>query len=192
MDTSTFDPTRAVVFDLNRGRVTLDQGDSVLVIPAEALAQVCSKLEPSAVRQFGVALGKHAGARVRGRVGAQAAPSLETMVNQLGGELSLSGLGSLSIELWGQALVVRVDGCPLGLPGQDLMSAYIESALLAIVGREVIALVLERAAQSSRLLLCSPAASARVKGWLSAGGSWGDALVALHQSPKNDVAGGKL
>jgi hypothetical protein len=50
---------------------------------------------------------------------------------------------------------------------------------------------IERNAQSLRLLLCSKAASARVKTWLLAGGSWGDALTALHQAPKNDVVGGR-
>jgi hypothetical protein len=112
------------------------------------------------------------------------------MVDQLSGELSLAGLGSLAIERWGQALVVRVEGCPLGAPGHELMSAYVEGALQGAVEREVTALLLERGPESFRLLLCGKAGSARVKGWLSAGGSWGDALAALHHNPRNDVVGG--
>jgi hypothetical protein len=190
MDTSSFDPTRAVVFDLQRGQVSLQGRSPVLVLAAEALAQLCGRLDATALRQFGAVLGKQAGARIRERIGSSASATLETMVDQLGGELSLAGLGSLAIERWGQALVVRVEGCPLGAPGHELMSAYVEAALQAAVEREVTALVLERGPESFRLLLCGKAGSARVKSWLSAGGSWGDALAALHHNPRNDVAGG--
>lgn len=190
MDTSSFDPTRAVVFDLQRGQVSLQGRSPVLVLAAEALAQLCGRLDAGALRQFGAVLGKQTGMRIRERIGASASTTLETMVDQLGGEVSLAGLGSLSIERWGQALVVRVEGCPLGAPGHELMSAYVEAALQVAVEREVTALVLERGSESFRLLLCGKAGSARVKGWLSAGGSWGDALAALHHNPRNDVVGG--
>lgn len=191
MDTSSFDPTRAVVFDLDRGQVTLSGGAAVLVIPAEILAQVCAGLDVTAVRQFGVMLGRHAGARVRARLSAAFAPTLEVMVDHLGGEMSLAGLGSLVMERWGQALVVRIESCPLA-QGQELMSAYVEAALQVAVGREVTALLLERGASSIRLLLCNKAASAKVKGWLAGGASWGDALAALHQSANNGAPGGRV
>jgi hypothetical protein len=190
MDTSSFDPTRAVVFDLSRGQVTLQGRSPVLVLAAEALAQVCGRLDAAALRQFGAVLGKQAGARIRERCSSVGALTLESMVDQLGGEVSLAGLGSLAIERWGQALVVRLEGCPLGAPGQELMSAYVEAALQVAVDREVTALALERGPESFRLLLCGKAGSARVKGWLQAGGSWGDALAALHHNPRNDVVGG--
>jgi len=176
MDTSSFDPTRAVVFDLPRGQVTLQGKSPVLVLPAEALAQICGRLDVAAIRQFGSVLGKPSGARIRERL-RSALPSLEVMVDQLGGELSLAGLGSLTIERWGQALVIRIEGCPLGAAAQ------------VAVARELEALVLERGPDSFRLLLCGKAGAARVKGWLSAGGSWGDALAALHHNPRNDVGG---
>jgi len=188
MDTSSFDPTRAVVFDLPRGQVTLQGKSPVLVLPAEALAQICGRLDVAAIRQFGNVLGKQAGTRVRDRL-RSALPSLEVMVDQLGGELSLAGLGALTIERWGQALVIRIEGCPLGAPAHELMSAYVEAALHVAVERELEALVLERSPDSFRLLLCGKAGAARVKGWLSAGGSWGDALAALHHNPRNDVGG---
>lgn len=191
MDTPTFDPTRAVVFDLNRGQVTLNGSAAVLVIPAEVLAQVCAGLDAPAIRHFGALLGKYAGDRVRARLSSAPAASLEAMVDQLGGELSLAGLGSLVMERWGQALVVRIEGCPLAR-AEELMSAYVEAALLAAVAKEVTALVLERNASVFRLLLCNRTASAKVKGWLASGTSWGDALVALHQSPKYGAPGAKL
>ncbi len=187
MDTSTFDPTRSVVFDLNRGQVKLDGGGAVLVVPTEALAQ----LDGAALRQFGSLLGRQSGSRIRARLSGVGV-SLEAMVDQLGGEMALGGLGSLTIERWGQALVVVVENCVLGAQAHELMSAYVEAALHAAVGREVTALFLQQTPQSFRLLLCGKAASARVKGWIAGGGSWGDALVALHHNPRNDVVGGRL
>lgn len=191
MHTSTFDPTRAVVFDLNRGQVTLSGGAAVLLLPADALAEMCTALDPAAVRHFGSLLGQHAGARVRARWGVAYAPTLEAMVDQLGGELSLAGLGSLVFERWGQALVVHIEGCPLPR-GQELMSAYIESALRASVERDVNALVLERDASSLRLLLCSKSASLEVTTWLAAGMSWSAALAALHRGPESGAVGDPL
>jgi len=190
MDTSTFDPTRAVVFDLEQGQVSLGASGPVLVLAADALTHLCGQIDVASVRQFGAALGKQAGARIRARLGTAAAVTLDVMVDQLGGELSLGGLGSLGIERWGQALVVHIAHSPLGRAAYDLMSAYMESALQAVVSRDVQAVVLERGTQSFRLLLCSKAASARVKGWIASGGSWGDALAALHHNPRNDVVGG--
>lgn len=189
MDTSSFDPTRAVVYDLSRGQVSLQGRSPVLVLAAEALAQVCGRLDVASLRQFGGVLGKQAGTRIRERLNAASA-TLETMVDQLGGEVGIAGLGSLAIERWGQALVVRIEGCPLGATGYELMSAYLEAALQVTVEREVSALVLERGQESFRLLLCSKAGSTKVKSWLSAGTSWGDALAALHHNPRNDVVGG--
>ncbi|HWO14602.1 MAG TPA: hypothetical protein VNN80_34105 [Polyangiaceae bacterium] len=189
MDTSTFDPSEAVVFDLDRGQVTLEGGGPLLLLPAEVVAAACAQLDAALVRQLGIALGKQAGARVRARLASVAAPSLEVMVEQLAGELSLGGFGALAIERWGQALVTKIEGYPLAAHGQELLGGFLEGALLAAVEREVVAMPLERSAQSLRLLLCSRAASARVKTWLGAGGSWGDALAALHQAPRNDVGG---
>lgn len=200
METSTFDPTRAVVFDLARGQVALEVGNGqplvgLLLVPTEVMATACGQLDATVVRQLGSALGKAAGTRARARL-AQASSSsdsrldasLEAVVEQLGGELSLGGFGALGIERWGQALVVRVEGYPLAGQGQELLAGYIESALLVLTEREVTAFPLERTAQSLRLLLCSRQAAAKVKGWLLGGSSWGDALASL-QSARQDAGG---
>jgi hypothetical protein len=184
---ASFDPTTAVRFDLDRGQVSLAGGGPQLLVPADALAQVCSSLEAGTARHFGEVLGKQCGERVRQRLGAATIATLEDMVEQVGGELALGGLGSLSIERWGQALVVRIEGCPLAGQAHELMSAYVETAIRACTGREPTALPLERGHQSFRLLLCHEAVAGRVKAWLSAGRTWGDALAALHHDAGNDV-----
>src|SRR5688572_33097693 len=89
MDTSTFDPSEAVVFDLNRGQVMLEGGGQVLLLGADVVAAACAQLDANVVRQLGIALGKLAGARMRARLATLGAPSLEVMVEQLAGEVSL-------------------------------------------------------------------------------------------------------
>jgi hypothetical protein len=188
MDTSTFDPTRAVVFDLARGHVTRQSGGSLVLLPADVLGAACGQLGATVVRQLGAALGKQAGSRARARLG-QGAASLESIVEQLGGELSLCGFGVLTVERWGQALVVRIEGYPLGGQAQGLLGGYVEGAILALSEREVTALPLERSPQSLRLLVCNEVAAAKVKGWLQSGSSWGDALAALLSSRGDAVSG---
>jgi hypothetical protein len=187
METPTFDPTQAVVFDLNRGRVTLE-GSGAVLLSADALAQVCVELDATAVRQLGSLLGKQAGLRVKSRTSSSTL-TLEAMADHLGGEISLGGLGSLGIERWGRALVIRIESCPLGARSAELMSAYVEAALQACVGRDASAIVAERGPDAFRLLLCGKNAANRVKGWLGRGKSFGEALTALHQNPREALGG---
>src|SRR6187551_928606 len=142
METSTFDPTRAVVFDLARGQVALEGGGSLLLVPTDVMATACGQLDATIVRQLGSALGKQAGSRARPRL-APASATLEAIVEQLGGELSLGGFGALSIERWGQALVARIEGYPLAGQGQELLAGFVEGALLVLTEREVTAFPLE-------------------------------------------------
>jgi hypothetical protein len=158
-------------------------------MPTDLMAAACRQLDATIVRQLGAALGKRAGGRARARV-ASAGATLEAIVEQLGGELSLGGFGALNIERWGQALVARIDGYPLAAQGQELLAGFVEAALLLLTDREVTAFPLERTPQSLRLLLCSRQAAAKVKGWLLSGSSWGDALATL-QSARQE-AGGRL
>jgi hypothetical protein len=179
---SSFDPTAAVVFDLDGGRVSLLRGSAQVMLPAAVLSDLCAGLDASSVRRFGSQLGAQAGARIADRLGVER-PSMQAMVDQIGGELSLSGLGSFSIERWGKALVARVQGCPLGQGSGAVLSAYLERALLAALGRDLSALLIEESEEHIRVFLCSSAAARRVQAWLAEGKSWGDALVLLHTSP---------
>jgi hypothetical protein len=138
---------------------------------------------------------------VRTRLAHAAAASLEQIVEQLGGEISLGGFGSLTIERWGRALVARIDGYPLGGHGQELLGGYVEGALQASVERDVTALPLERTAQSLRFFLCNKSVASKIKGWLLSGTSWGDALATLHGAPapggpshatRGDLTGGRV
>jgi hypothetical protein len=194
-----YDPSKAVTFDLESGLIYLDSARSPsaapprVLIPADALCALCVAAGPAAAAAFGRELGAAMGRRVAGRLaaphpatpadpghaGVQAAP-LEVMVDHLGAELALAGLGTLGIERWGRALVVVLDRSPLGPQANALLEAILEGAVEASAGRAAAAVLLARDAVRARLFIGSGAAADRVRAWLAQGVSWGEALVKLH------------
>jgi hypothetical protein len=113
---------------------------------------------------------------------------VDTVVEHLGGELALVGLGSLGLERWGRALVLVVDQSPLGAEGDGLLEALLEGALEAAAGRAVRALRLGRDAVRARFLIGGAAGVEKVRAWLAEGVPWGDALVRLHAPAAPDDA----
>lgn len=176
---NSFDPTSAVVFELGEGRVRRAEGQPVVLLPAAVLAELCSSLNEAQLAKLGAAMGTAAGSSF-GAAGS--GWTLPQIVEQLGGEISLAGLGSFSIERWGSALVVQVQGCPLQASGPAVMAAYVRGALHALVGTEVTAVPVETSQFAFRILLCGAAAASRVTQWLAAGKSFGDALASLQSS----------
>lgn len=175
-----FDPAAAVLFDLEQGRVRRAEGEPVVVLTASVLSQLCATLEESQLRQLGGALGAQAGTVLQQRFGVGSSLTLPQLVESLGGEMSLAGLGSLSIERWGDALVVVLTECPLAASAPAVMGAYVEGALQALVERQVNAVLLESTENTFRLLLCGLGAAGKVKQWLADGRSFGDALASLQ------------
>lgn len=174
-----FDPSQAVKFDMGRGRIQLDGPVSRVLVPADALVGLAKAAGEEALRDFGRQLGTEAGRRAAGRFGDAATP--EAVVEHLGGDLALSGLGSLSIERWGRALVLVVGGSPFGADGDPLLCAVFEGALQRGLGRTVEVVLLARDGDSARLLVVNPAAAAKVRAWLADGTAWGDVLAKLHE-----------
>ena len=179
---ASFDPTGAVLFDLDRGRIEMAGGGASLMLPAAVLAQLCARASADELRAVGATLGKQAATRILARMGDGARPSLQEMVDELGGELGLLGLGTLGIERWGRSLVVQVGGCPLGGAGGSLLAGFVESAIVGSTGRQLRAALVDREADSPRMLLCSPDVGERVEGWIAAGRGFGEALTALHEA----------
>ena len=184
-----FDPSKAVTFDLSHGLVHLEGAPSRLLVPAEAPRALADAAGPEAAAAFGRAMGEAMGRRAASRLGAGAgvdeAP-VEAVVEHLGGELALAGLGSLGLERWGRALVLVVDQSPLGAAGDGLLGAALAAALEAAAGREVRTLLLGRDAVRARFLVGGSAGVARVEAWLEDGVPWGEALVRLH-APRGDA-----
>ena len=178
-----FDPSKAVTFDLVRGLIQQEGGPSRLIVPAEALAALARAAGPEASRAFGRVVGEAIGVRVASglaEIDGVRAAGVGAVVEHLGGELAMTGLGSLSVERWGRALVLVIDQSPLGAGGDGLLECVLAGALEAAMGERSSVVVLARDEVRVRFLVTGPAGADKVRTWLSEGVPWGDALVRLH------------
>jgi hypothetical protein len=177
MGSASFDPTRAVRFDLPQGSVRAgSDGERVLLVPTQALDELVLSAPPEAVEALGRALGSAIGRRAAARMDAQSAP-VDAFVTQLAGEAAMAGVGTLRIERWGRALVVLVEGSTLV---GTLLAPLVASAIEAASGRRVAATLLSRDERVARILVGSEGGVARVRDWIASGMAWGQALTKLH------------
>lgn len=196
MAVARYRPDHDVTFDLAHGLVHMEGAPARVLVPADALGALCAAAGAEAVAAFGHAIGHAMGLRVAARLAAPAglegaapagsaarAASVEAMVDHLGAELSLAGLGSLGMERWGHALVVVVDHCPLGARGDRLLEAVVGEAVGSATARHVAAVFLARDEVRARLLLASATSATQVRAWLDAGVAWGEAITRLHAPP---------
>lgn len=183
-----FNPSHTVEFDFARGIVALGTSAPRVLLPADLLRDLVVAVPESARVDVGQRLGTELGRRVAERLGSTASEtSIEGVVEHLGGEIALTGLGSLGLERWGRALVLTVAGSPLGAAGDELLARLVEGALQRLFGRETQAMLLGRTGPTARLLVVSPRTAGRVKGWLDGGVGWAEVLGRLHDG---DLAAG--
>src|SRR5579883_3206155 len=119
----SFDPARAVRFDLPSGSVRASGDARVALVPVEVLEEIA---RTPAAEVAGRAMGAAIGKRAASRLGDAGAASVEAFVTQLAGEMAVAGYGVLSVERWGRALVVVVEHCALPEP---LLGAVLAAAL---------------------------------------------------------------
>lgn len=156
----------------------MDGTEARVLIPADALAKLCLGAGRESTKDFGRHVGTEIGRRVAARV--PAGSSVPTMVEHLGGELALAGLGSLGVEIWGRALVLTVTDSPLGAEGDALVSAVLEGALQRALGRDAAVVRVDRTDGKARLAVVSRKSGTTLEQWLAEGVSWGDALARLN------------
>jgi hypothetical protein len=189
MEQPAFDPSASVQFDLGRGVVSLDGSHARVLVPSDLLLELCRSAGPEARRGFALRLGSEAARRVATRLAGQLEQaSILSVVEHLGGDLALLGLGSLSVERWGRALVLKVEASPFGADGDELLAAVFEGALNNLFGREPTVLVLNRQAELVRLLVVNQTTAAAVRESLAAGVKWGDVLSRLHDAAERTSA----
>jgi hypothetical protein len=176
-----FDPAHALTFDLKKGRVSLDRTAARVVVPADALVELCGEAESEATRAFAARIGGEIGRRVLARLPDLGRSSPEVVLDHLGGEWALTGLGSLGFERWGRALVVTVDESPFGERGDALLAQVLEGCLQRALVRETSVVWLGRDGAFARFVVVSRAAGAQVRAWVQAGTSFGEALGRLHR-----------
>ncbi|HEY8041852.1 MAG TPA: hypothetical protein VIF15_18740 [Polyangiaceae bacterium] len=175
MTAPSFDPTHAVRFDLPRGSVRAG-GEGVLLVPTAALDDLVLSAPAEAIEALGRALGAAIGRRAAARMNPSTA-AIEAFVTHLAGEAAIAGVGALSVERWGRALVVVVEDSPLV---GTLLSPLVAAAVEAASGRPVACTLLSRDERSARILVGSERGVGRVREWVAAGVPWGEAIARLH------------
>jgi hypothetical protein len=175
-----FDPTHTVRFDLEHGQITRTGSAARLLLPAQAVVDLCGAAGGEALRDFGRQLGTEVGRLVSERLGPVDQASIESMLEHLGGELALMGLGSLAVERWGRALVLKLDACPLPAAGDAVLSAVLEGALQRAASRDVRAVVLSRDDSVVRLAILGAEAAPHVAEQLANGAPWADVLARIQ------------
>ena len=174
-----------VTFDLERGRVQLGSEDSarVVVVPTAALARLLA-----AAAGEGVAVGRALGEAIGARIGPsyERETSIERGLTSIAEELALLGLGALSLERWGRALIVVVDEA--AEIGDEFLAAVIEGTLHKATSRDVRARALGRTDGRLRVFVGRPRAVERLSALLAQGVGWGDAVVRLHEPEREVVA----
>jgi hypothetical protein len=183
----TFDPTNAVTFDLVHGHVHLEDAPSRVLVPAKALAALVAALGDSpAGEAFARELGAPLGVRVARRLaagstdGSALSSSVESVIDHLGGELALAGLGSLSMERWGQAMLLVVDQSPLNGGGDALMANVLAASLASATDMAISVVLLMRDQTRARFLITGKSGAEKANAWLKNGISWGEVLTRLH------------
>jgi hypothetical protein len=180
MTTSTpsFDSTHAVRFDLARGSVRAGTHEErLLLVPSSAFDDLILSASPEAVDVLGRSVGRAIGRRVAARIEPGPGASAEAFVTQLAGEGAIAGVGSLSLERWGRAMVVVLEHSPLPTA---FLCPLVAAAIEAASGRAVWCTLLVRDAAAARVLVASESAAARVRDWIGSGMPGGDALTKLH------------
>jgi len=177
----SFDPTHAVRFDLQRGSVTAGGGERQVVLACAALDDLVLIAGTDAAaavgRTMGASMGERVGARLGGARGVNAS-SIEAVVAHLGGELSISGFGVLTLERWGHAMVLVVDRP--AVRDMTFLASILEGAVEAAAGRPVRCLALGRDVGSVRILVAGSAGVDRARALLAEGLAWGDVLARLQ------------
>jgi hypothetical protein len=177
--TPRFDPTRAIVYDLSRGQLHDDEGASRLNLPAHLLLRLCEHAGLEGTVEFARALGEDLGRRVASRLGAEASVAgIEAWTEHLGGQVALLGLGNLSVEQWGRALVLRVGGMPSGL--DRILESVLEGALQRGIGRQVSLIGFSRGDEIEFLVL-SPETSHKARTLAQSGAGLGQVVEELHK-----------
>jgi len=178
-----FDASKAVTFDLVRGRVRVGDSAPGVIVPVDVLERLFGAAGDAAItiwRSLGDAIGARVARRLGG-VGAGArSASVESFIDHLSGELSVAGIGSLGAERWGRALLIVLDHCPLGAAGDRLVGSLLSGAISVATSTDTRIVFLAREGDRARFLVAGAAGANKVASWLGSGIGWGEALVRLH------------
>jgi hypothetical protein len=192
MSEPTFDPAQALKIDLSRGQLTLLGASGRILVPADGLIDLLAASTPETVAAFGAGMGTEIGRRIAERLGsAIERATVELYLEHLGGELALAGLGSLSVERWGKALVLCVEGLRDSAALVAVVLALIGAAIQRSLSRDVAVMLLTKGDGTVRYLVAGRHVEAQVERWLASGLEYGQVLTKLHQAYGAEATGAR-
>jgi hypothetical protein len=156
-----------------------------LLLPVDAITHLLAGLTEEARRDFGHSIGTELGRRAAAGLGEVQHASPSAVVDHLGGEWALMGLGSLGMELWGKALVLTVTGSPFGPNGDDFVASIAQGAVGRAMGRHAVVTPIHRDDDRVRLLASSVRAAERASGLLAQGRNYVDVLQEINRSAES-------
>ena len=149
----------------------------MLLVPTAALDDLVLSASADAVEALGRALGTAIGRRAAVRMVDPLGASTDAFVAQLAGEAAVAGIGLLSVERWGRALVVLIEDSPLI---GTLLGPIVASAIEAASGRRAWCTLLSRDERVARILVASERAVDQTREWIASGMGWHEAVGKLH------------
>jgi hypothetical protein len=173
----TFDPNGAVRFDLKSGTAADAKGARVVLVPSAAL----EALDAATLERLGAEIGRACGARVAARLGGDAGvrgAALETVVSHLAGELAVAGIGALSIERWGRAMVGVVANPSVA--SDAFLAGVLAAAIGAASGREIASAPLGRDRGITRFYLGSRAGADKARALAAQGRPYVEIVGAIQ------------
>lgn len=184
-----FNPSKAVVFDLARGGVHLgrragEAGTAHVLVPVDLFATLVDHY--AGARALGHTIGgdvvKRALARAGQEVGSMRSLTLAEVVDVLGGEFALLGLGSLRVERWGDAMLFVLDPCALDDRADPFVEGIVEGVVETGGARAAHATVIDRSDETVRVLVAGAAATDRAKELAKRGTPFTEIVSELQES----------
>jgi hypothetical protein len=169
-----------LTFDVSRGTATGHGHEAMVVFPATALEALLARIPPGDGRQVlsevGAAIGKRAADSLGGTAAVRRSP-LESVVAELGAQFAAAGLGLLSIERWGRAMVLTLEHASLG---GGSITALLEGAFCAATDSRGECVLLSEQGGAKRALFTSSRAAAQAREWVREGVAFGEVLSRLQ------------
>jgi hypothetical protein len=172
MSQTSFDAASFVQFDLENGLVSTLEKKPVALVPLEVL----STLEPGeelheAASSFGRLHGKQLQVNLQG---ADQSPGVQELAEHLAGTAAVLGLGRLSVEIFGDALILRIgstseDSATSSRGYQALLCGFFSGYLNSLSSREFQVIPLDVVDSDQRYLASNPNAAKKVIRWMSSG-----------------------
>jgi hypothetical protein len=179
-----------VMFDLGAGQVLVEPAGPHMLVPVGVLEALCEKAGAEATEVFARTLGYEIGLRAASRLTGQSDPdarrsvrllSPEDVAAELGASWAIAGLGRLSLERWGRALLAVVEASPLEEAGDAMLAWALQGAIRGVTGDTATVARLSREGTRARFLIGSPRACERARALVAGGATWVEAIAMLHE-----------